>query len=560
MRVRFTTDADMRPAVDTIMAVGSGAPPLAEKVQMAGVLRDHLGTDQQVYEILIRELTEARGGLVKAQEALAELRALVEKLTASPWHPAVFLRFVTTSGGTRAVVSHGTADRVVSVSDEVDSASLHAGDEVYLSSQLNFIHEKAPYGPPRCGQTCFFDRRLEDGRIVARWRDEEIILEDGAGLAKAELERGDALRLKRNAWLALETMDRSQGREYLVSEVPDIGRDRVGGQAHNLDRVLSFLTAVLTDPEAARDYGLSFRTSMLMVGPPGCGKTLMAKVAASEISRRSGKPCHFFVVKPGQWESPWVGETQANIRNTFQAAREASRDGFAVLFLDEIDSIGLIRGRMANHHADRALGALLSELDGFADRGNVAVIAATNRKDSCDPALLERISETEVHVPRPDMDGAQEVFGIHLPSTVPLRPNGSPAETARTRRRIIETAVSRFYSPNAQNELCQIRFRDGNVRTVTARELASGRTFEQVCHVACKTAFTRQLERGQRGVGLEDMEAALCEVFERLRTTLTPMNAHTYLADLPQDVDVVSVEPIRPRVAQRHAYIELEMD
>ena len=167
------------------------------------------------------------------------------------------------------------------------------------------------------------------------------------------------------------------------------------------------------------------------------------------------------------------------LRDRFAALEEASKRGFVVLFLDEIEAAGRTRGHAVGHHSDKFLNSLLTELDGFEQREGVAVISASNRKDLIDPALLERLSGVEIRVARPTMQGAEAIFGIHLPESLPFRANGSSAESMRAE--LIETAVSRFYSPNADNDLCVVRFRDGGTRTVAARELASGRVFEQVC-------------------------------------------------------------------------------
>src|SRR5262249_42927821 len=179
-----------------------------------------------------------------------------------------------------------------------------------------------------------------------------------------------------------------------------------------------------------------------------------------ELASISGVRCRFGVVKPAEWESPWVGETQANIRNCFKALRKAADDGFAVLFLDEIEAVGRLRGSAVGEHSDKFLAALLAELDGFAKLTNVAIISATNRKDMVDPALLERLSDVEIDVKRPDMQAARAIFGIHLPETLPFNPNSKAA--SHTRTEMIEAAVTRLYSPNAaDNEISVLRFRDG---------------------------------------------------------------------------------------------------
>jgi SpoVK/Ycf46/Vps4 family AAA+-type ATPase len=281
----------------------------------------------------------------------------------------------------------------------------------------------------------------------------------------------------------------------------------------------------------------------------------MARAAASEVKRLTGKSCRFAVVKPAEFESPWVGETQENTRRFFEMLREsAGMGGIAVVFMDEIEAIGRIRGGMVSHHSDKALAALLAELDGFVECKNVAIIAATNRKDLLDSALYERLSNVEIRVGRPDLRGARAIFRIHMPKSVPFYPNGELS--GATREELIELAVTRFYSPNADNELCRLKFRDGKQRTIAARELASGRLIENVCRTARRAAFSREIQGGGApGVCTADMEEAVSRTLERMRTMLTIHNAQAYLGDLPQDVDVVSVEPIARRVKHPGQYL-----
>ena len=390
---------------------------------------------------------------------------------------------------------------------------------------------------------------------MLKWRDDELIVEAAGTLKPVSLETGDIVRWDRSAWIAFEKIERAKGRSYFLDEVPDVRPDQVGGQRAVLDSLLAALTTTLVAPDTAKIYGLGGRCSILLIGPPGCGKTLMARVAAAEIARITGRKCRFAVVKPSEWEDPYVGVTQQNIRNCFHALREAARDGLAVLFLDEIESVGRIRGSSVGHHSDKFLAAFLAEMDGFSGREGVAVIAATNRKDLMDPSILERISDVELVVNRPNMRGAREIFEIHLPQSLPFSPNGYQA--VATRREIAERAVSRLYSPNAGNEVCVVKFRDGKTRTVAAHELMSGRTIEQICRAARQAAFLRDVRSKERGLRAEDIDTAVADAIQRLSTLLTPRNAHAYLADLPQDIDVVAVEPIVRRVTHEHRYLNV---
>jgi len=510
-------------------------------------------TTAVVDRTLVETVAVYRRTLKGAQRDIHECRELLERLSAPPLHPALFHRVINATGAQKALVQVGNARRVVSPGEEIDLTVLVRGDEVFLNSEQNLIIAVSPDGPPLCGETAMFERCLPDGRLVLRHHDNPLVVDVCAKLAKAKFKAGDAVRFDRNFWMAYEKIELEASRRYLLDEVPDLPLASVGGQDANFENLLSVLTMILVEPKRAAAYGLTGRNSILMAGPPGCGKTLMARVAVSEIARLTGKKCRFAVVKPAEWESPWVGQTQENIRQCFQALREVGEDGYAVLFMDEIESIGRIRGGAVSQHSDKFLAALLAELDGFADRKNVAIICATNRKDLLDSALYERLSDLEISVGRPEMTGARAIFRIHLPESVPFHPNGELAKS--TRQELIEHAVSQFYSPNAGNELCTLRFRDGKQRVIVARELASGRLFENVCRNARRSAFLREVRGGGEGVRLSDMQDAVSQTLERMRHTLTINNAQAYLHDLPQDVDVVSVEPIVRRVKQPHKYL-----
>lgn len=536
-----------------LLRVGEGALSFDQKLEIVQAVRGR-SRDRGllVDRFLLERLAAATVGLAEASATHAQLKTIVENLVAPPWHPALLVELIPDAGGVRAVVVHNGMRRLVNIAEDVDAGTLAPGDEVYLSHELNVVVGKSPAGIPLFGETARFERYTADGRIVLKSRDEEFVVRPAGALGDPTLQSGDQLHWDRGAWLAFEKLECGAGKQYLLGEVPNVSRDQVGGQDRNLESLLAALTATLIAPETAARYGLSTRSSILMWGPPGVGKTLMARVAATELMRVSGKRCRIGVVKPAAWESPWVGETQQNIRNCFAAAaREADASGgFTILFLDEIEAIGRIRGGAVGQHSDKFLAALLAELDGFSDRANVAVIAATNRKDLVDPALLERLSDVEISVARPDLRAARAIFGIHLAESLPYSPNGTAAAT--TRDDLIDTAVSRFYSPNADNELCVLKFRDGKTRTVAARELASGRIFEQVCRAARRSAFLRDVRDGDSGLRVTDIEDAVSETFERLATTLSLRNAHAYLGDLPQDVDVVSVEPIKRKLTRPH--------
>jgi proteasome ATPase len=547
--------------LDKLLLYGPEAPRRGEKLLIVRKILEQTGVDDTlVYEFLLQENENLIKSLRKAEKIQKEFKENLKKLTAPPWHLGLFLRTMETPDGPRALVSRGGVSQVVGMADHVTLASFQPGEEIFLSSERNLIVGKSPQGLPRSGETALFEHYTADKRLVLKHRDEEAIVEASGPLQAEQLQPGDRVRWDRIAMMAFEKIERAEGRQYLLDDVGEVGRDQVGGQDQNLSNILSVLTTVLLDPEGAAKYGLGGRSAILMVGPPGCGKTLMARVAASEVTRLGGKRCRFGVVKPGEWLSPWVGTTEANIRNCFKSLREAAGKGPAVLFLDEIEAIGALRGGLSGHHSDKFLATLLAEMDGFSDRGNIAIIAATNRKDLVDPALLERISDTEIRVTRPDLSGARAIFGIHLPPELPYHPNGTPEEKEAARLDVIDTAVSQLYSPNGENEICELRFRDGKTRKISARELTSGRMIRQICKAACEAAFIRSAHKDAPGVCADDIRNAVSGAIARLRTTLSPGNAHAYLPDLPQDMDVVSITPSTRRVGEAHHYLMLDVE
>lgn len=542
--------------MEQITGVGEDALDLETKLHLVQAVRGQSAENgPRLDRFFLEDGARLRQGLLEARAHQDKLQQILEKLGATPWHPAVYVRPVATALGPRVLVAQGGSYRIIGLADDVDPDSLTPGDEVFLGNEMNVVMARAEESLLRCGSTAVFDRYTADGRLVLKWRDEEIIAEGSGSLRHLELKNGDQVRWDAASGMALEKIERAVGRRFLLDEVPDIGTDQVGGQEANLEKLLAALTTTLVAPEKAKAYRLGGRQSILMIGPPGCGKTLMTRVAAAHIARLSGKTCRFGVVKSAEWEDPYVGVTQQNIRHCFQALREAAKEGFAVLFLDEIEAVGRIRGSAVGHHSDKFLAALLAELDGFTDRAGVAIIAATNRKDLIDPALLERLSDVEIPVGRPDLRAARAIFGIHLPESLPFSPNGPAA--VDTRRAIIDVAVSRIYSPNAENELGVLRFRDGKTRTVAARELASGRVFEQICRAARQAAFLRDVRGGEGGLQVADMERAVSQAIERLATTLSLRNIRSYLPDLPQDIDVVSVDPIVRRVQRPQRYLNV---
>jgi proteasome-associated ATPase len=450
--------------LNRVFDVGEQAPSLAEKQQIVQQLcLQSPEVASAVMNMLVENTDRGRRSLIDARDSIQQLQTALEKLTSPPWRVARFLRVAATSHGDFAQVRCGGAEHLVSVGDGVLLESLEIGDVVFVTGDMTAIVERSNDCTLQAGETAIFDHFVASSnqtRALIKYRDEDIVADIVGPLKGVDLKGGDLVLLDRASFTICEKLQSAAISSSLLVDTPDIPISAVGGQERCLQELLWALTISLVAPDICSRYRLGAHDTVLLVGPPGCGKTLMARVAAAEIGRLSNKKCKFAVVKPGQWESMYVGDTEQNIRNFFKGLRESAKDGCAVAFFDEIESIGRIRGGVSGHHADRFLAAFLAELQGFESRGQLALVSATNRKDLVDPALLSRISDVEIQVGRPDMRGARAIFDIHMPDSMPYRSNGhSPSDS---REAIIETMVSQLYSPNGNNDLCTLRFGEYN--------------------------------------------------------------------------------------------------
>jgi len=545
--------------LEQISSFGEGTLPLDERLGALARLRES-GIENSA--VIDRFLMEQIGGMHEALSTVEEqhghLRSLIRELTAPPYFPAVFLGNANTPEVQGALVQSENERRVVQLGEGVVADELQPGDEVFLSHERNVIVAKSNIVTLLTGEVAKFERALPDGRLVIRLHDEEIVVQPKASLRDAGLKAGDGVRFNRAAGLALEKIETSKGDQFFLEVTPKETFADVGGLDAQLDSARQMLTLHKLHPELVMKYRLPRKTSIIMVGPPGNGKTLLARAIGNWMARESPSGrSHFINIKPGGLSSMWYGATENNFREVFRVARElaaAEPDVAVILFFDEIDSIGSNRGESINRIDDKVLNCFMAELNGLEERGNILILSATNRMDSIDPALLRpgRLGDLVLHFPQPGSKASRAILARHLPMDIPYATDGESHAAAR--EALLDQAVAELFAHTSDTELANLTFRDGKQRMVRAADLVSGAQLQSIARAAQERACVRESQGGPAGITSADMHAAISDFFISAPSALTPRNVRYYLNDLPQDVDVVRVELVDRKVKRPHLY------
>ncbi|MGO8757458.1 MAG: AAA family ATPase [Terracidiphilus sp.] len=541
------------------IANAGGSRPLDERLQGLARLRESgMEPPAVIDRFLVERIANLQGTLSTVQEQHGRLHELIGKLTAPPYFPAIFLAAANTAEVQGALVQIGDERRIVQLGEEVELEQLEPGDEILLGSERNFVVAKSASPSFLSGEVAAYSRGTGDGRLVLRIHDEELVVLPKSTLCAAELKAGDGVRFSRAAGLAFEKIESSKGEEYFLESTPSDTFHEIGGLDGEIESLKRLLTLHMFHSSTAAKYRVPRKRSVLMEGPPGNGKTKVAKATCNWLAgmSRSGRS-HFINVKPGGLNSKWYGETEQRYRDIFRIAREAAAaepEVPVVMFWDEVDAIGGSRGEMVHRIDDRMLNAFMAELNGLEDRGNIVILAATNRLDSLDPALLRpgRLGDLVLHFPQPRGQAARAILARHLPSDIPYVSNGGG--TAAAREALLDQAVAQLFAHSSDTELADLTLRDGKHRLVRAADLVSGAQLAAIAQATLERACVREAEGGPAGIAAADMSAAISEFFASAPRALTPRNARNYLRDLPQDVDVVRVEMVEHRARPAHRY------
>jgi proteasome-associated ATPase len=545
--------------LEEIMNSGEGTMPLDGRVEFLARLRDSgKEAPAEIDRVLLERVMRQHEALSNVQEEHGKLRGLLESLTEPPYFPAIFLATANTPEVHGALVQTDNERRVVQFGAGIDPKELTPGAEVFLSHERNFLVAISGRPGILTGDVAQFVRGLSDGRMVLKFQDQEVVVFANEALCNAAVKAGDSVRFSRGLGLAFEKIDRAKGEQFFLESTPSDSFEDIGG----LDGVIESLKLMLTlhalEPATTGRYKLPRKRSALFQGPPGNGKTKLARATCNWLATMSASGrARFMNVKPGGLNSMWFGATENNYREIFRVAREAAaaEPGVpVVIFFDEIDAIGTSRGESVHRIDDRMLNALMAELDGLEARGNIVVLAATNRMDTLDPALLRfgRMGDLVLHIPQPNRKAAHAILNCHLPADIPYAANGEG--TAAAREALLHLAVAQLFAANAETELANLTLRDGKRRLVRASDLVSGAQLESIAQAAIERACVREVRGGPSGVTAEDVSAAISGFFLGAPRALTPRNARNYIHDLPQDNDVVSVNLVERKVSRQHLY------
>jgi proteasome-associated ATPase len=499
------------------------------------------GTDlRPVAENLFREKFALLDALEQVRDHQRQLRSEIESLCEPEKYPAV-ITGVHCNGDT-AVEVHGAGMRLqVAVHPSVVPEQLRVGARAVLAKGRNCILHVDDRRPP-WHDVGTFEGRVDDRRILLRHQEQLVAADVADELAGVELRKGDLVGFDRDgARLAYVRVEPPGKEDLFFEDTPADRFEELGG----LDREIALLQRIirfrLQHPDLVARYRLPAKRGILLEGPPGNGKTKLARCLANFIAGLTpAGECRFMAVAGSSDYSMWLGQSEQKIIARFEAARElAVRGGTPVLmFFDEIDALGRRRNSdLGSAAPDRILSTFLAQLDGVQQVSNLIVIGATNRADILDSGLVRpgRLGDVKIRIPAPNRLGARAILGRYL-GGLPLVGEPEP---------LVEALLSRVYSQRGEYaELARVTLRDGRKVPVGGRDLVSGAALENVVRVAAEEAADREAQSGAAGITGADLAVALDQELRGAAGLLTPVNVRSYVPRLPQDVDPVAVEAL----------------
>jgi proteasome-associated ATPase len=495
---------------------------IEEELRETEQSRDRMEQVHRQNEKLIAALQEAR-------EQIEALKLEVEKLTAPPSSYAVFSD--PNEDGTVNIYVAGRKMKV-NLHPNLKASDLRKGQQLILNEALNVVEAREFEIQ---GEVVRLKDVLDGHRAIIMLRgDEERVAEVAASLKDERLSVGDHLLFDARSGYVLEKLPKSEVEELVLEEVPDVTYDQVGGLEDQIEQIRDAVELPFLHRELFAEYHLSPPKGILLYGPPGCGKTLIAKAVANSIAKKLGHltgrevKSFFLHVKGPELLNKYVGESERQIREVFKKAKDKAQEGMPVIvFFDEMDSLFRTRGTGISSDVESTIvPQFLAEIDGVERLRNVIVIGASNRQDLIDPAVLRpgRL-DVKIRIDRPDRRAAKEIFSKYLSLDLPYSlPDGRGA-VGEVVPNLIAEVVDQMYSASEDNKFLEVTYANGEKEILYFKDFASGALIEGVVARAKKYAIKRTIAGGERGIRAEDLSKAVRDEFrehEDLPNTTNP--------------------------------------
>ncbi|GAA3378013.1 proteasome ATPase [Streptomyces sannanensis] len=472
--------------------------------------------------------------LREARDQIVALKEEVDRLAQPPAGFGVFLQ--ANEDGTADIFTGGRKLRV-NVSPAIELDELRRGQEVMLNEALNVV-EAMEF--ERTGDIVTLKEILEDGEraLVIGHTDEERVVRLAEPLLDATIRPGDALLLEPRSGYVYEVIPKSEVEELVLEEVPDVDYSKIGGLGTQIEQIRDAVELPYLYPDLFKEHELRPPKGILLYGPPGCGKTLIAKAVANSLAKKvaevTGQPAgksYFLNIKGPELLNKYVGETERHIRLVFQRAREKAGEGTPVIvFFDEMESLFRTRGSGVSSDVENTIvPQLLAEIDGVEGLENVIVIGASNREDMIDPAILRpgRL-DVKIKIERPDAEAARDIFAKYLTPTLPLHTddlsehNGSADATIEG---MIQAVVEQMYAETEENRFLEVTYANGDKEVLYFKDFNSGAMIQNIVDRAKKMAIKAFLDQNQKGLRVSHLLAACIDEFkenEDLPNTTNP--------------------------------------